>query len=70
MSECVLGGVVPVFVVRHLLDMVAKAIIRDIEDIVSIKDIVVDGLTTDPSVLGKFFMEVGKKELEYLINSG
>ena len=57
-------------VVRVLLEKVAAAIIADIEDIVSIKEIVVVGLTTDPSVLGAFFQQVGKKELEYLIESG
>lgn len=70
MANCVLGGIIPVGVVRFLLDKVATAIIADIEKIVSIKEIVVVGLTTDPSVLGAFFQQVGKKELEYLINSG
>jgi hypothetical protein len=70
MAECLLGGVLPVSVVRFLLERVAAAIIAEIEEIVSIKDIVVVGLTTDASVLGAFFQKVGEEELEYLIESG
>ena len=70
MSECVLGGILPLAVVHYLLDKVAAAIIREIEEIVSIKNIVVIGLTSDPSVLGAFFQKVGEKELKYLIDSG
>jgi hypothetical protein len=70
MAESVLAGVLPVALVRLLLRRVAAAIISEIEEIVSIKDIVVVGLTTDASVLGAFFQQVGKQELEYLIESG
>lgn len=70
MAKCLLGGVLPMGLVHYLLDKVAAAIIREIEEIVSIKDIVVVGLTTDPSVLGAFFQKVGEKELKYLIDSG
>ena len=70
MAASVLGGLLPVAVVRLLLDRVARAIITEIEEIVSIKDIVVVGLTTDAGVLGAFFQKVGKQELEYLIDSG
>ena len=70
MRDAVLGGMLPLSVVHYLLEKVAKAIIKDIEQIVSIKDIVVSGLTTDAGVLGAFFQEVGREELKYLINSG
>ena len=37
---------------------------------VDIKNLVVDGLSSDPSTLGKFFQKVAGKELDFLINSG
>lgn len=70
MAKCLLGGMLPLGLVHYMLDKVAAAIIREIEEIVSIKDIVVVGLTTDPAVLGAFFQRVGEKELKYLVDSG
>lgn len=70
MADNVLGGVLPLVVVHYLLKKVATAIIAEIEDIVSIKDIVIEGLTADASVLGQFFQKVGKDELKYMVDSG
>lgn len=59
-------GVLPTPVVDHFLRCVSKEVIKSIESLVSIKDIVVIGMTTDPKVLGEFFMRVGKDELIFL----
>jgi uncharacterized membrane protein YheB (UPF0754 family) len=69
-QDVVLGGWVPWPVLNFFLHRVSADMIKNIEGIINIKDLVVRGLTTDPRVLGDFFQRVGSKELSFLVSSG
>ena len=49
---------------------VSLEVIEQIEQLISVKDIVVEGMTRDPTTMGKFFQRVGKNELDFLVTSG
>ena len=68
--EVIFGGVLPIPVVDFYLRAVSNEVIRKIEQLVSIKEIVVVGMTEDPAMLGHFFQRVGSEELKFLVNSG
>lgn len=70
LSSTVWGGFVPIPLLRSYLRKIARVLIQNIESVVDIKSIVVDGMTRDPAVLGNFFQRVGSKELSFLIESG
>ena len=57
-------------VLNFLLRKPSKSIIKNIENIIDIKTLVVSGLTTNPNVLVNLFQKVGHKELKFLIDSG
>lgn len=69
-SRVIYGGYVPTFIVEYYLNIVSKEVIRSIEDLISCRDIMVRGFTDDPDTLGQFFRKVGRKELNFLVNSG
>jgi uncharacterized membrane protein YheB (UPF0754 family) len=68
--EVIFAGMLPIPVVDFFLRAVSKEVIAKVETFVSVKDIVVVGMTRDPAMLGQFFQRVGSKELEFLVNSG
>jgi len=57
-------------VLNLLLRKTSKSIIKNVENIVDIKTLVVSGLTTNSNVLVNLFQKVGNKELKFLIDSG
>ena len=67
MSKCltksILGGLIPLPVVNMFMRNICRDVISGIEGIVSVNNVVVNGLTRDPRVLGSFFQRVGKNEL-------
>lgn len=69
-KEVIYAGMLPIPIVNYFLQAVSAEVIDKIESLVSIKDIVVLGMTRDPAMLGQFFQRVGSKELEFLVNSG
>lgn len=69
-SNNVFGGFVPGSILHLFLKRTGKHMIRNIERVVDIKNIVVGGLTSDPAVLGNFFQSVVTKELKFLVDSG
>lgn len=66
----ILGGWVPLPILHFFLQRTARDMLRNIESVVDIRHLVVNGMTTDPAVLGSFFQKVAAKELAFLINSG
>ena len=54
----------------YFLRKTSKDVIRNVEKIVDVKDLVVKGMCTDPKILGTFFQNVGAKELKFLVDSG
>lgn len=48
----------------------SKDLLRRIETVVDIPSLVIRGLTADPTILGQFFQKVGRKELQFLVESG
>lgn len=66
----IFGGMMPTAIVNLILQRVAADVILNVEKLVSIKDLVVKGMTTDAGVLGSFFQRVGSKELSFLVTSG
>jgi uncharacterized membrane protein YheB (UPF0754 family) len=69
-NDAVLGGKTPPFILKFVLRRTARDLLRNIEKVVDVKDIVVNSLTRDPKVMGNFFQKVGAKELQFLIDSG
>ena len=69
-KDAVFGGLVPLPVLRHFLESVAKDTIKRIETLVDVKKLVVSGLTTNPKTLGAFFQKVAARELSFLVTSG
>lgn len=65
-----LGGWLPLPIVNQCLQRVSREVIRRVEDLVDLGEIVVTGMTTDPAILGRFFQKVGKNELDFLVRSG
>jgi hypothetical protein len=63
-------GYLPLWAINICLQRVSAEIIRKIETLVDLGDIVVTGMTTDPAVLGRFFQKVGASELDFLVRSG
>jgi len=57
-------------ILNLVLRKTSKSIIKNIENIVDIKTLVVSGLTKNPNVLVNLFQKVGHKELKFLIDSG
>jgi uncharacterized membrane protein YheB (UPF0754 family) len=66
----VLSGFAPQSFLKYFPTKTAAAVIKNIDDIIDIKTLVVEGLTKDPTVLGSFFQRVAKKELGFLVESG
>lgn len=56
--------------VNYFLRKISEEVIRRIESLVNLGDIVVVGMTTDPTILGRFFQKVGRNELDFLVDSG
>lgn len=69
-SKVVYFGMLPISVVKFYLQVVSAQVIEHIESLISVKDIVVKGMTNDPRTLGQFFQKVGSKELQFLVESG
>jgi len=70
LSPVVLGGWLPGPVLRFFLTRTSRDMLRNINQLVDVKQIVVSGMTADPATLGAFFQKVGAKELQFLIDSG
>ena len=68
--KSVLKGLVPSPIMGYFLRRTSKDVIKNIESILDIKELVVKGMTVDPTVLGAFFQKVGRKELNFLVDSG
>jgi len=66
----VLGGFVPPIVTRSFLTRSCRGVITRATEIVDIRPLVVSGLTIDAATLANFFQDVGRKELDFLVNSG
>jgi uncharacterized membrane protein YheB (UPF0754 family) len=66
----ILSGAVPDSVLTFFLRRTSKDMIKNIDKVVDVRDIVVNSLTRDPKVMGNFFQKVGAKELDFLIESG
>jgi hypothetical protein len=69
-NPLVFGGRVPTVLLNRFLKATAKDLILNIESVVDIRSIVIEGLTSDPRILGQFFQNVGRKELRFLVESG
>ena len=69
-SKSVGKGLIPSFILRIFLRKSSLDMIKNIENVVDIKSIVVSGLTNDPKTIGNFFQQVASKELNFLIESG
>lgn len=65
-----MGGLIPKPLIFPFLKNAVVDVLKNIENIVDIKSLVVDGMTTDPKILGSFFQQVGKRELAFLVESG
>ena len=59
-----------IWLTNIFIKRICNDIIKQIDQILNIKEIVITGLTNNPAILGTFFQTVGYKELNYLINSG
>lgn len=66
----VLNGLAPPAVVEYFMKRISTDMIANIESIIDIRSLVVDGLTRNPKTLGKFFQQVGRRELSFLVDSG
>ncbi len=69
-SETVFNDLLPIGVVNYFLKQVAIEVVNKIETLVSVRDLVVTGMTKDPATLGNFFQKVGVTEINFLIDSG
>lgn len=69
-NPVVFGGYLPSPLTFPFLLSSARDLIRNIESVVDIRSLVISGLTTDPRTLGQFFQKVGRKELQFLVDSG
>ena len=69
-KHSVCRGLVPSPVVNLLLRRTSQDMITNVEDVVDLKKLVVDGLCTDATLLGSMFQKVAKNELDFLTNSG
>lgn len=70
LSKVVMGGWAPLPVVEYFVQQVATEVIRNIEKLVSCRNVMVRGMSDDPRTLGNFFQKVGEKELTFLVQSG
>lgn len=70
LSSVVYGGLVPSSMLQTVMRRIASDMIKNIEMIVDIRQLVITGMTTDPRTLGLFFQKVGAAELKFLVNSG
>ena len=61
---------IPQFLANIFLLRTSKDLILKAEQLIDLKQIVINGLTTNPRVLGQFFQKVAYKELAFLIDSG
>ena len=68
--KSVLKGFLPSPIMGYFLRRTSRDVITNVESIVNIKDLVVKGMTTDPTILGTFFQKVGRDELKFLVDSG
>jgi uncharacterized membrane protein YheB (UPF0754 family) len=68
--SAVFGGWIPSPILHFFLKKTSKDVIKNIENIVNIKTLVVKGMCTDPTILGAFFQKVAYKELSFLVDSG
>jgi uncharacterized membrane protein YheB (UPF0754 family) len=64
------GGWLPSGVVNFFMKRSSRAVIDNVEQVVDVKGIVIKGMTNDPSTMGRLFQMVGRKELDFLVNSG
>ena len=69
-KSSVLGGWIPTPIVNLLLRRTSKDLIANVEQVVDVKTIVVNGLCTDTTILSYLFQKVAKTELDFLVNSG
>lgn len=69
-GEVIYHNSVPTPIVQYFLREVSFEVIQHIEQLISVKDIVVEGMTRDPTTMGSFFQRVGKQELDFLVTSG
>ena len=68
--KSVFRGLLPSPIMSYFLRKTSKDVIKNVEKIVDVKDLVVKGMCTDPRILGSFFQNVGAKELRFLVDSG
>eukprot|EP01041_Mallomonas_annulata_P005739 gene5739-11607_t len=69
-TNVIFNGLVPSPVLRYFLTKTSTEIIKNMDDILDIKKLVVTSLSTDPTILGNFFQKVAAKELAFLVDSG
>ena len=69
-KSSILWGWLPSPIVNLFLRRTSKDMLRNIDGIVDIKSLVVDGLCDDKRVLSNMFQIVAKLELDFLVNSG
>jgi uncharacterized membrane protein YheB (UPF0754 family) len=69
-KSSVLGGWLPGPIVNLFLRRTSKDLLRNIDDIVDIKSLVVNGLCGDKRILSNMFQKVARVELDFLVNSG
>jgi uncharacterized membrane protein YheB (UPF0754 family) len=63
-------GWLPSPLVRYFLRRASGAVLRDIENVVDVKGLVMNGLCSDQSTLSTMFQKVAQAELRFLVNSG
>lgn len=69
-KNSVLKGWLPDPVVNFFLRRTSRDMLRNVEDIVDIKSLVVTGLCDDERTLSNMFQNVARVELDFLVNSG
>jgi uncharacterized membrane protein YheB (UPF0754 family) len=70
LQKSVFSGLIPFSVLEIYMNKISTSFIQNIENIVDIPSIVLQGMTKNPRTLGEFFQRVGDKELSFLITSG
>ena len=69
-KNSVLNGWLPGPVVNFFLRRTSRDMLRNVDDIVDIKSLVVTGLCDDKRTLSNMFQNVARVELDFLVNSG
>ena len=69
-KSAIFNGMIPSPITHFFLRRTAFDMIKNIQSVLDVKQLVVSGMTTDPRTFGAFFQKVGAKELKFLIDSG